>query len=67
MAPMGVQLGHPDFVLLIKAFGGHGIRVKTAGEFDHAIETALDSRRLTLIEAVLNPETYGNHMKLLRG
>jgi len=67
MAPMGVHLGHPDFVLLIKAFGGRGIRVKTAREFDQAIEKAINGRQLTLIEAVLNPETYGNHMKLLRG
>jgi acetolactate synthase I/II/III large subunit len=66
-APMGVQLGHPDFAMVVKAFGGEGFRVKTAGEFDHAIETAINSRRLTLIEAVLNPETYGDHMKLLRG
>jgi acetolactate synthase-1/2/3 large subunit len=67
MAPAGVQLENPDFVLVIKAFGGQGIRVKTAGEFDQAIETAINGRRLTLIEAVLNPETYGNHIKLLRG
>ncbi len=67
ITPTGVQLGNPDFTMLIKAFGGQGIRAKTAGEFDQAIEKAINGRQLTLIEAVLNPDTYGNHMKLLRG
>ena len=37
MAPTGVQLENPDFALLIKAFGGRGVRVKTVEEFDQAI------------------------------
>ena len=65
--PSGVQLTNPDFNFLIKAFGGEGFRATTAKEFDRAMEAAMNSQKLTLIEAVLNPETYGNHMKLLRG
>jgi acetolactate synthase-1/2/3 large subunit len=65
--PTGVQLKNPDFPTLIQAFGGQGFRATTEKEFDQALEMALNSHKLSLIEAVLDPQTYGDHMKLIRG
>jgi thiamine pyrophosphate-dependent acetolactate synthase large subunit-like protein len=58
---------NPDFSKLVTAFGGLGLRVKTEAEFARAIEQALNESRLSLIEAVMNPRTYGDHLKLIRG
>jgi len=63
----GVHLKNPDLPMLVQAFGGNGFRVRTENEFGRALETAMNSNRLSLIEAVLNPETYGDHLKLIRG
>jgi len=65
--PRGVQLKNPDFPMLMQTFGGQGFRARTEKEFDQALETAMTSHKLSLIEAVLNPQTYGDHMKLIRG
>jgi len=65
--PVGVQLKNPDYSVLIQAFGGQGFRARTEKEFDQALEIAVNGRQLSLIEAVLNTETYGHHMKLIRG
>jgi acetolactate synthase-1/2/3 large subunit len=65
--PAGAQLKNPDFPTLIQAFGGQGFRARTEKEFDQALDMALNSHKISLIEAVLNPQTYGNHMTLIRG
>jgi acetolactate synthase-1/2/3 large subunit len=65
--PAGVQMKNPDFSKLVRAFGGQGFRVKTEAEFDRAIDQALNESRLSLIEAVMDPRTYGDHLKLIRG
>jgi len=67
MNPVGIGLKNPDLPALIKAFGGKGFRAKTAAEFDQAMEAAVDHGGLCLIEAVLDPETYGDHLELIRG
>jgi thiamine pyrophosphate-dependent acetolactate synthase large subunit-like protein len=67
MHPVGIELKNPDFPALMKAFGGKGFRAKTAAEFDQAMEAAVSDGGLCLIEAVLDPETYGDHLKLIRG
>ena len=67
LEPVGVDLKNPDFPSLIEAFGGIGFRTKTEKEFNEAMETAINSQKLCLIEAVLNPDTYGDHIKLIRG
>lgn len=64
---VGVQLKNPDFSMIAKAFGGEGFRVKTEKEFDKALEEAINNRKLNIIEAVLNPDTYGDHINLIRG
>jgi len=66
-AHAGVELKNPDFGLLAKAFRGLGFRAETMKEFDGALEKAMNSGRLSLIEAVMDPRTYGDHMKLVRG
>jgi acetolactate synthase-1/2/3 large subunit len=65
--PTGVRMKNPDFSKLVNAFGGLGFRVKTETEFAQAIDQALNDPRLSLIEAVMNPQTYGDHLKLIRG
>jgi len=65
--PAGVQMKNPDFSMLVRAFGGLGFRVKTEAEFDRAIDQALNESRFSLIEAVMDPRTYGDHLKLIRG
>jgi acetolactate synthase-1/2/3 large subunit len=65
--PMAVQLKNPDFPLLAQSFGGQGFRAKTEKAFAQALEIAMNSHTLSVIEAVLNPQTYGDHVKLIRG
>ena len=65
--PVGVDFENPDFPRLAEAFGGIGFRTETEAEFNEAMDTAIQSRKLCLIEAILNPDTYGDHIKLIRG
>ncbi|MCK9161281.1 MAG: acetolactate synthase large subunit [Arcobacteraceae bacterium] len=44
----------PDFVKLIEAFGGLGFRVKTKEEFDEALKKAVDAKRVTFIEVIVD-------------
>ena len=67
MRPVGIALKNPDWPALMEAFGGKGFRAKTAAEFDQAMEAAVSDGGLCLIEAVLDPETYGDHLELIRG
>ena len=67
MLPVGIDLKNPDLPALMEAFGGKGFRVTTATEFDQAMEASIANGGLCLIEAVLNPKTYGDHLKLIRG
>ena len=52
----GTGLGNPDFAMLARSFGGHGVRVETDGEFDAALDDALDHRGLSLIEVMMDPQ-----------
>jgi len=67
MRPVGIALKNPDLPALMEAFGGKGFRAKTAAEFDQAMEAAVSDGGLCLIEAVLDPKTYGDHLELIRG
>ena len=67
LEPVGVDLENPDYALLIEAFSGIGFRTNTEKEFKEAIDTAIKSQNLCLIEADLNPDTYCEHIKLIRG
>ncbi|MBW1695490.1 MAG: thiamine pyrophosphate-binding protein [Deltaproteobacteria bacterium] len=65
--PVGVTLSNPHFPLIARAFEGVGLRTETEEEFAHAMNQALEDNQLYLIEAVLNPQTYGEHIRLMRG
>ena len=51
----GTGLANPDFAMLARSFGGHGVRVETDEEFDAALDDALAHRGLSLIEVVMDP------------
>ena len=67
MRPLGIGLKNPDWPALMRAFGGKGFRAETAAELDQVMEAAFADGGLCLIEAVLDPETYGDHLELIRG
>ena len=52
----GTGLANPDFAMLARSFGGHGVRVETDDEFDAALDEALAHRGLSLIEVVMDPQ-----------
>ncbi|MBE3609321.1 acetolactate synthase large subunit [Campylobacter californiensis] len=45
---------HPDFVKLAESFGGVGFRVKTKKEFEDALNAALKSDKISLIDVVVD-------------
>jgi len=44
----------PDFVKLVEAFGGFGRRVETKEEFDKALEEAIASKTVAMIDVKVN-------------
>ncbi len=52
----GTELTNPDFVKLAESFGALGIKVSQSGEFEPALETALNADKPTLIEITVDPE-----------
>lgn len=54
IAPVGVDLVTPDFVLLGRAFGAHGVRVTGIDELVGATRRALTADRPTVIEVDAN-------------
>ena len=58
MAPRGVDFRSPDFAAIARGFGAEGVRVTTLAEFDDAFEHAVASRKLTVIDAIVDPAEY---------
>lgn len=52
----GTELANPDFVALAKAYGYEGVRVTRTEQFEPALVAALERRKGTLIEVMLDPE-----------
>ena len=52
----GTALGNPDFAMLARSYGGHGVRVETDEEFDAALDDALAHVGLSLIEVTMDPQ-----------
>jgi acetolactate synthase I/II/III large subunit len=50
------DLVNPDFVAMVKAFGGHAERVRETAEFAPAFEQCLGAGSLALIEVMIDPE-----------
>lgn len=44
----------PDFVKLIEAFGGFGIRATTKDEFKTALNSAIESKKVSFIEVIVD-------------
>ena len=62
MAARGVDFRSPDFAAIARGFGARGMRVTTLAEFETAFESAVASRRLTVIDAVVDPSEYWDQM-----
>jgi acetolactate synthase-1/2/3 large subunit len=44
----------PDFVMLVESFGGYGKRVTTKEEFDIALDEAIKSNKVALIDVIVD-------------
>ena len=62
MIARGVDFRPPDFAAIARGFGAVGVRVHDLAEFEAAFDTALADRRLTVIEAVVDPAEYWEQM-----
>ena len=62
MESRGVDFRSPDFATIAKGFGAEGVRVTTLAEFERAFESAVASRKLTVIDAVVDPSEYWEQM-----
>ncbi|OZI72875.1 thiamine pyrophosphate-binding protein [Bordetella genomosp. 6] len=51
------SLKNPDFAEYARAFGGHGERVETTGQFAPAFERALASGKPAILHCLIDPET----------
>ena len=58
----GVRTGSPDYALLARAYGGHGVVVESADSLRKAAQDALEADRFTLIEARIDPSEYRRQM-----
>jgi thiamine pyrophosphate-dependent acetolactate synthase large subunit-like protein len=58
----GVRFCNPDVVSLAKAFGGVGITVQGAENISAAINDALKSGGLWLVEVMITPQPYRKQM-----
>ena len=63
----GVDLAPTDMVRLAESFGGQGWQVRTLEEFEDAFKVALDSDRVSVIDARLDPDIYASHLRPIRG
>jgi acetolactate synthase-1/2/3 large subunit len=62
MRSRGVDFQSPDFARIAQGFGAHGVRVDSLAGFDAAFDAALGARRLTVIEALVDPAEYWEQM-----
>ena len=62
MAPRGVDFESPDFAKIASGFGARGIYVDALPAFEEAFGEALSSRRLTVIDAAIDPAEYWEQM-----
>jgi len=53
-----VHFGNPDIVKIAEAFGAEGKICECASEVEEAITLALSKRRLTVIQAIIDPAPY---------
>ena len=51
----GTRLHNPDFAMLGRSYGAHGVRVETNAEFETEFSAALERDGPTLIELTIDP------------
>jgi len=61
-APRAVDFRAPRFDLIAQGFGSAGVRVTSLREFSDALCQAVDQRRLTVIDAIVDPSEYAEEM-----
>ncbi|MBA4494832.1 thiamine pyrophosphate-binding protein [Paenactinomyces guangxiensis] len=54
LQPLGSDLPNPDFAALARAFGAEGVRVEQLSELEPAIQTALASNQVCLVDICCN-------------
>lgn len=62
MTPRAVDFESPRFDVLAEGFGAKGVRVDTIEAFAKAFNEAIVSRRLTVIDATIDPAEYWEQM-----
>jgi acetolactate synthase-1/2/3 large subunit len=62
LAPRAVDFVSPRFDLVAQGFGARGVRVETAEAFAASLAEAVAARRLTVIDAVVDPAEYAEQM-----
>lgn len=50
----GVSLTNPDFVKIAESFGGVGLRIRDVSELESIIQTALQQKKLTIIDCPID-------------
>lgn len=62
MAPRATDFRAPRFDAIAQGFGARGLRVESLRDFDQALRDAIAARKLTLIEAMVDPSEYWEQM-----
>jgi len=62
MGARGVDFRSPDFARIAQGYGAEGVKVDSIAGFIAAFERALAARRLTVIEAMIDPAEYWEQM-----
>ncbi|MCP5366108.1 MAG: thiamine pyrophosphate-binding protein [Hyphomicrobiales bacterium] len=62
MERRAVDFGAPRFDLIAQGFNAHGVRVDTIADFKAALDEAVAARRLTVIDAQVDPSEYWEQM-----
>jgi thiamine pyrophosphate-dependent acetolactate synthase large subunit-like protein len=62
LAPRAVDFAAPRFDEVARGFGADAVRVETIEAFDAALREAVAARRLTVIEAMVDPSEYPEQM-----
>lgn len=60
----GTGLMNPDYVTLMKAHGGFGVRVEKTADFVPAFEAARSSGKVSVIDLVMDPESITTRITL---
>ena len=57
-----VDFGSPRYDLIAQGFGAAGVRVDSIEAFSAALDEAIESRKLTVIDTLIDPSEYWEQM-----